>query len=204
MALASMSRRRCPFERPTNLVERQPRRRRRVGRLAQQFQRVGRVEISSNASSAAGKYLAQRVPQPLGVAGPFPDQRLVHAGNNFDPFRVGTVDGDRPQLVGVGAHHVGQDVRVGRVALGAGDAVPFPGTGPPATGSPRTRYNPPRPTRPPTGRGRFRSRPPPRARRRPRRAARRSMRCSRAIPATPSGSLALASLRPAESISSTS
>lgn len=50
----------------------------------------------------------------------------MHAGNNFDPFRVGAVDGDRPQLVGVGAHHVRQDVRVGRVALGAGDAVPFP------------------------------------------------------------------------------
>ena len=40
--------------------------------------------------------------------------------------RPGAVAGHRPQLAGVDANHVGQDVRVGFVALGTGGAVPIP------------------------------------------------------------------------------
>jgi hypothetical protein len=56
----------------------------------------------------------------------FPDQRLVRPGDNLDRLSDGTVAGGRAQLVPVGAHHVGQGVRVGRIALGPGYGVPLP------------------------------------------------------------------------------
>ena len=42
------------------------------------------------------------------------------------PSASGAVARHRAQLVGIGAHHVGQHVRVAAVALGAGHAVPLP------------------------------------------------------------------------------
>ncbi len=62
------------------------------------------------------------MPQPLHLPGPLPDQRLVGPGHHHRA----TVARHRPQLVGVGAHHVGQHVRVTGVALGPGHAVPLP------------------------------------------------------------------------------
>ena len=73
-----------------------------------------------------GEVVAQRVPQPLGVPGPFPDQRLVRPGHHLDRRGLRAVPGHRPQLVGVGAHHVRQHVRVAGVALGTRHPVPFP------------------------------------------------------------------------------
>ena len=73
-----------------------------------------------------GEVLAQLVPQPLHRPGPLPDQRLVRAGQHLDALRLRAVPGRRAQLVGVGAHHVRQHVRVPAVALRAGHAVPLP------------------------------------------------------------------------------
>ena len=66
------------------------------------------------------------MPQPLGAPGPFPDQRLVRARHHLDGRGLRAVPGHRPQLVGVGAHHICQDMSISGVALGAGHAVPFP------------------------------------------------------------------------------
>jgi hypothetical protein len=49
----------------------------------------------------------------------------VHPGDDLDRLSLGAVPGDRTQLVGVGAHHVGQHVCVGRVALGPGHREAF-------------------------------------------------------------------------------
>ena len=113
------------FERGPDLAAVQLRRRRRVRRLAQQLQRVGGVQVLEGLQRGR-EILAQHVPQTQHVAGAFPDQRLMHPGNHFDRLRHGAVGPDGPQLVRVGADHVGQDVRIGGVALGAGHAVAFP------------------------------------------------------------------------------
>jgi hypothetical protein len=88
--------------------------------------RVSGASRSSNASSAAGKVIPQRVPQPLGVPGTFPDQRLVRAGHHLDRRGQRVVSSYRPQLVRIGAHHVRQDMSVTGVAFRAGHAVAFP------------------------------------------------------------------------------
>jgi hypothetical protein len=72
------------------------------------------------------KEIPQLVPQPLGVTGPFPDQRLVRAGYHLDCLRGRGIGGDLAQLMEVGADHVGQHVRVRGVALGLRHPVPFP------------------------------------------------------------------------------
>lgn len=63
------------------------------------------------------------------MAGAFPNQRLVRPGHHLDRLGLHSVPGHRAQLVGIGAHHVGQRVRVGGAAFGAGHAVPFPVAG---------------------------------------------------------------------------
>ena len=101
---------------------------RRVRGLGQQLQGVGGVEVLER-GQRGGEVLPQRVPQPLAGPGPFPDQRLVHPGDHLDRLGLGAITRDRTQLMGVGAHHVGQHVRVGRVALGPRhpQALPIPG-----------------------------------------------------------------------------
>jgi hypothetical protein len=106
-----------PAQRGRDLGAGQPDRGRRVGGLGQQFEGVRGVEVVERIERGR-EVLAQRMPQPLGLAGAFPDQRLMCAGNDFHRIGVGAVAGDRAQLVGVGADHVGQRVRVGGVALG--------------------------------------------------------------------------------------
>jgi len=93
-----------------------------VGELVQRGVVVG-------TTAALAVVLPQRVPQPLPGPGPFPDQRLVHPGNHLDRLGLGGITRHRTQLMGVGADHVGQHVRVGRIALGPGhpEAVPIPG-----------------------------------------------------------------------------
>ena len=113
------------LERGADLADGQLRRRGRVGGLGQQLQGVGGVQILERLQGG-GEVPAQRVPQPLGVAGALPDQRLVHPGDNLDRFGLRAVSGDWPQLVSVGADHVGQHMRVTRVALGARHRVPLP------------------------------------------------------------------------------
>jgi hypothetical protein len=70
--------------------------------------------------------LPQRRPQPQLVAHAFGDQRLMRPGQHLHRGRGRAVPGHRAQLVAVGAHHVGQGVRIPGVALGAGVGVPFP------------------------------------------------------------------------------
>ena len=80
---------------------------------------------SSKASSAAWS-TPQLVAQPLHLPGPFPDQRLMGTRHHLDRPRARAVARHRAQLAGIGAHHVGQHVRVAGIALGAGHAVAFP------------------------------------------------------------------------------
>jgi hypothetical protein len=69
------------------------------------------------------------VAQPLGLTGPFPDQRLVRPGHHLDRLGLGAVGGHRAQLVGIGSHHIRQGVRISSIALRARDAVPLPVAG---------------------------------------------------------------------------
>jgi hypothetical protein len=112
-------------ERRPDLVEREPGRTGRIRRLAQQLQGVGRIQVGE-CLQRGGEVLPQRMPQPLGVAGAFPDQRLVRPGHHLDRLSLRAVPGHRPQLVGVGAHHVGQRVRVRGIAFRTGNTQPLP------------------------------------------------------------------------------
>ena len=69
------------------------------------------------------------MPQPQGVPGPLPDQRLVGAGHHLDRLGLVTVPSDRAQLMGIGAHHIRQGVRISSITLRTRDAVPLPVAG---------------------------------------------------------------------------
>jgi hypothetical protein len=73
-----------------------------------------------------GEEVAQRGTQPHQVPLAFPDQGLMGTSDELDRLDLRAVAGDDPQLVGVGAHHVGQHVGVTGVALGPGHGVPLP------------------------------------------------------------------------------
>jgi len=60
------------------------------------------------------------------MPGAFPDQRLVCSSNHFHRFSLGAVGCDRAQLMRVGTDHVSEAMRVGRIALGAGNSMPLP------------------------------------------------------------------------------
>jgi hypothetical protein len=108
-----------------DLRDGQLRRRRRVRCPAQQFQGVRRVEVLERLHRG-GEVIPQRMPQPLGAPGAFPDQRLVRPRHHLDRRGQRGVPGHRPQLMRVGAHHVRQDMSVTGVAFGTRHAVPFP------------------------------------------------------------------------------
>ena len=108
-------------------------RRGRVGGLGQQLQGVGGVQVLEGLQGG-GEVLAQRVPQPLVVR--------VRSQISVLCARVTTLTASACALSPatgrswwrVGADHVGQHVRVARVALGARDARAASGTAPPAAG----------------------------------------------------------------------
>ena len=150
----------------------------RVRGLAQQLQGVGGVEVLERLQRGR-EVLPQRVPQPLHLPGPFPDQRLVRPGHDLDRLGLRAVTGDRAQLVRVGPHHVGQHVRVRRVALGPGHRQAFPVPGRLQRVHRDTPCTRRRPAPAPTGPGRSRSRSSP-GRRRPRCRRRAPGRSSRA------------------------
>jgi hypothetical protein len=99
------------LERRGHLRAGQPRGAGRLGCPAEQFQGLGGVQVGEGLQRG-GEVLAQLVPQPLHRPGPLPDQRLVGAGHHLDRFRLGAIPGRGPQLVGIGADHVRQHVRV--------------------------------------------------------------------------------------------
>ena len=104
-----------------------PGRGRRVGCLGQQFQCISTGQVGERGQSS-GEELPQRVPQPQGVPGPLPDQRFMSPGHHFDRFGLITVPGNRAQLMGIGAHHIRQGVRISGIALRTRDAMPLPVT----------------------------------------------------------------------------
>jgi hypothetical protein len=53
----------------------------------------------------------------------------VGAGHYLDHLSLVTVPGDRAQLMGIGAHHIRQGVRISGIAFRARDAAPFPVAG---------------------------------------------------------------------------
>src|ERR1039457_2360104 len=71
------------LERGADLRAGQPRGPGRVRGLAQQLQRAGGVQVLEGLQRG-GEVLAQLVPQPLPLPGPLPDQRLVRAGQHLD------------------------------------------------------------------------------------------------------------------------
>ena len=125
VALPGMSRRRARLSAAADLRAGQLRGPGRVRRPGQQFQRIGRVQVLKSPQRGR-KVLAQLVPQPLDLPVPFPDQRLMGTRHHLDRPRARAVACHRAELVGIGAHHVGQHVRVTGIALGAGHAVAFP------------------------------------------------------------------------------
>ena len=114
-----------PLERGGDLAGSQPRSRRRIRCRGQQLEGVGGGQVAEGLQRG-GKVLAQRGAQPQQVTAAFPDQRLMGAGGHLDRLGPVTVTGHRPQLVGIGAHHVGQRVRVALIAFRPRSAVPFP------------------------------------------------------------------------------
>ncbi len=109
-----------PVERRDDLSACQSRRRDRVRRLAEQLESIDGVEVVERLQCGR-KILAQCMPQPLDMAGAFPYQGLVCLSDDLDRLGLGAVTGHRPQLVRIGADHVGQHVRIGGAALGARD-----------------------------------------------------------------------------------
>ena len=95
----------------------------RVGCPGQQLQVVRGVEVVERGHRGR-EVLQQLSPQPLCHRGPLPDQRLVRAGQHLDRLGRRAVPGRRAQLVRIGAHHIGQHVRVPAVALGPRHAMP--------------------------------------------------------------------------------
>jgi hypothetical protein len=94
-----------------------------VGCLAQQLQGVSGVQVLERGH--CGREVFQQLgPQPLRHRGPLPDQRLVGAGQHLDRFGLRAVGSGRAQLVRIGAHRIGQHVRVPAVAFGSRHAMP--------------------------------------------------------------------------------
>ena len=196
----STSRRRARVQRRGDPAAGQPRRRAPgPGRAASSSSASAAVR-SSKASSAAGKYSRSADRSRSTCRVPFPDQRLVRPGHDLDPPPPASLSpATGRSWCGVGADHVGQHVRVPGVALGPRRGVPLPVAGHLQRVDREHPVARPRPAPSPTGPGRSRSRPAP-ARRSAASARRRAAptsACSRAIPATPSGSRALPSRRPA-------
>ena len=75
---------------------------------------------------AAGKYSRSWCRSRRGLPGAFPDQRLMGPGHHLDRASVRAVARHHAELMGIGAHHIGEHVRVTAVALGAGYPVTFP------------------------------------------------------------------------------
>jgi hypothetical protein len=119
-----------PLERPGDPVVRQRGRRDRVRCRGEQLERVGRGQVRERLKRG-GEELPRRAAQPRHVPGPVPDQALVRPGQHLDPLGQRGVPRHRAQLVGVGAHHVSQRVRVAGIAFGPRGAVPLPVAGHP-------------------------------------------------------------------------
>ena len=82
------------------------------------------VSRSESCSSAGGERLARSAAcSRCNCPGRSEISVSVGAGGDLDGLGLGAVPGHRPELVGVGAHHVGQDVPVALVALSPGRAV---------------------------------------------------------------------------------
>jgi hypothetical protein len=115
-------------QRRGDLLGVQPGRRDRVGCRIQQLQRVRRSQVVVGGQRGREE-VQQRPAQPQQVAGLLPDQGLVRPGDHLDGLGQVAIASDRTQLMPVGAHHVGQGVRIPRVALGPGHATAFPEAG---------------------------------------------------------------------------
>ena len=76
------------LERRADLGGGQLRRRGRVRGPGQQLESVGGVQVLVGLQRG-GEVVPQSVPQPLHLAGPLPDQRLVGAGHHLDRLRPG-------------------------------------------------------------------------------------------------------------------
>jgi hypothetical protein len=114
-----------PDEGGTDLGDRQLRRRGRVRCPGQQLQHISGIQILEGLQRGR-EVLPQRVAQPLGVTGPFPDQRLGRPRHHLHRPGRRAVRGHRTQLVRIGAHHLSQRVRIGGIAFRARHAMPFP------------------------------------------------------------------------------
>jgi hypothetical protein len=96
----------------------QPSRSGRVGCLPEQLECITTGQVVEG-NQGGGEELLQGVAQSLHMTSAFPDQRLVSPGDHLDRLGQLAVTSHLPQLMGVGADHVGQRVRVPGVALGS-------------------------------------------------------------------------------------
>ena len=105
-----------------DLGDAQPRRLARAGRGGQHAHHVA-VGKLRDGLRCAREVLPERVAQPVGLAVAVPDELLVGAGEDAHRARFVAVACDRPVVVAVGAHEVGEQLGVAGAGLGAADVV---------------------------------------------------------------------------------
>lgn len=98
-------------QRTTDLRDRQPGALSRGRCLGQDRERIAVREIIEG-HQRGRVVLTQRVAQPVGVPVAGPDQVLMPPRHNLHPLPLRTVPGDRPVVVPVGAHQIGQDLGI--------------------------------------------------------------------------------------------
>jgi len=67
--------------------------------------------------------LTQRGPQRVGLTVPGPDQVLMPSGEVLDRVRVSAVTRDRPVIMTIGTHKIGENFGVARVGLRSRNVV---------------------------------------------------------------------------------
>ena len=136
----------------------------RVGGLGQQFQGVGAGQRQRVGGQGGGEVVAQRGPQPQHVAGAFPDQRLMGAGDDLDRLGLRRCPPATGRSWWRSVRTMSASVCASALSLLAPDnAIRLPVAGRPVWGSPRRPGSRPRPAPAPTAPGRSRYTPSPAA-----------------------------------------
>ena len=116
VALPGMSRRRARLSAALTCARVSFAARAGSGALPSELQLVGGIQVVKR-RQRSGEVVPQLAAEPLDLPGPFPDHRLMGPRHDLDRVGIRAVPGDGAELVGIGAHHVAQHVRVTSVSL---------------------------------------------------------------------------------------
>ena len=103
-----------------------------IGGAFEQFTGFGVAQVQAGRGQGIEQtrvILAQRLAQPLPVAGPIPDQGLVGARDQFQAFDLAGVPGDGTVVVAVEPDDLGEHMRITRIGLRPRGGVAFAVTG---------------------------------------------------------------------------